>query len=119
MILAAEAEVKTSGVVEDRAERATIVFGAERDAAVPTALFEEKRQMYATKKIVSCDPEVMGGELVFAGTHVELKTLVHYLKAGYSLDDFLSGFPTVGREQAETYLETTLKVAGELARSSR
>lgn len=62
--------------------------------------------MEATK-IVSRDPEVMSGELVFAGTRVEVKTLVDYLKGGHTLDDFLEGFPTVGREQAEAYLETT------------
>jgi hypothetical protein len=53
--------------------------------------------MDATKKVVSRDPEVMGGELVFAGTRVEVKTLIDYLKAGHTLDDFLEGFPTVSR----------------------
>ena len=66
--------------------------------------------MEATK-IVSRDPEVMTGELVFAGTRVEVKTLVDYLKGGHTLDDFLIGFPTVSREQAEAYLETTLESA--------
>ena len=55
----------------------------------------------------------MSGELVFSGTRVEIKTLVDYLKAGHSLDDFLEGFPTVSREQAEAYLEMTLRAAGE------
>ena len=67
--------------------------------------------MDATKKIVSRDPEIMSGELVFAGTRVEVKTLVDYLKGGHTLGDFLEGFPTVSREQAEAYLETTLEVA--------
>ena len=67
--------------------------------------------MDATRKIVSRDPEVMSGELVFAGTRVEVKTLVDYLKGGHTLDDFLDGFPTVSREQAEAYLETTLEAA--------
>ncbi len=67
------------------------------------------------KEIVSRDPEIMNGELVFAGTRVEVKTLIDYLKAGHSLDDFLEGFPTVSREQAEAYLEMTLKDAGEKA----
>ncbi len=49
----------------------------------------------------------MSGELVFAGTRVEVKTLVDYLRVGHTLDDFLEGFPTVFREQAEAYLETT------------
>lgn len=64
-------------------------------------------------EIVSRDPEVMSGELVFAGTRVEVKTLVDYLKAGHSLDDFLEGFPTVSREQAEGYLQMTLEAGSE------
>ena len=67
--------------------------------------------MDAPEKVVSRDPEVMSGELVFAGTRVEVKTLVDYLKGGHTLDDFLEGFPTVSREQAEAYLETTLEAA--------
>lgn len=67
------------------------------------------------KKIVSRDPEVMSGELVFVGTRVEVKTLIDYLKAGHSLNDFLEGFPTVSREQAEAYLEMTLRDAREKA----
>lgn len=62
-----------------------------------------------TNKIVSRDPGVMSGELVFAGTRVEVKTLVDYLKGGHTLGDFLEGFPTVSREQAEAYLESTLE----------
>ena len=42
-----------------------------------------------------------------------MKTLIDYLKFDHSLDDFLEGFPTVSREQAEAYLEMTLKAAGE------
>jgi uncharacterized protein (DUF433 family) len=66
-------------------------------------------------KIVSRDQNIMSGELVFAGTRVEVKTLIDYLKAGHSLDDFLDGFPTVSREQAEAYLEMTLEAVGEKA----
>lgn len=64
-------------------------------------------------KVVSRDPEIMSGELVFSGSRVEVKTLIDYLKAGHSLDDFLEGFPTVSRQQAEAYLEMTLEAAGE------
>ncbi|MDP9478251.1 MAG: DUF433 domain-containing protein [Actinomycetota bacterium] len=46
----------------------------------------------------------MSGELVFAGTRVEVKTLVDYLRAGHALDEFPEGFPSVAREQAEGYL---------------
>ncbi len=66
------------------------------------------------KKFVSRDPEVMSGELVFAGTRVEVKTLVDYLKADHPLDEFLDDFPTVSREQAEGYLQVTLEAADTL-----
>ena len=41
-----------------------------------------------TEKVVSRDPEVVSGELVFAGTRVPAKNLVDYLKAGDTLDVF-------------------------------
>lgn len=63
------------------------------------------------ERVVSRDPDVLGGELVFAGTRVPVQTLIDYLKAGETLDRFLDGFPTVDREQAEAYLEMTLKDA--------
>ena len=50
--------------------------------------------------VVSGDPDVMHGELVFTGTRVRLKTLVDYKKAGHTLDVFLDGLPTVHREAA-------------------
>jgi len=47
----------------------------------------------------------MGGTPVFAGTRVPVQTLLDYLKAGESIDDFLDGFPTVTREQVIALLE--------------
>ena len=64
-----------------------------------------------TDGIVSRDPEVMNGELVFAGTRVPVEILVQHLAAGDSLDKFLDDFPTVSREQAVAYLRMTLEVA--------
>ena len=55
--------------------------------------------MLGDSSIVSMSSEVMGGALVFAGTRVPVETLLDYLKAGESVDDFLAGFPTVSREQ--------------------
>ena len=63
-------------------------------------------------QIVSRDPEVVSGALVFAGTRVPVQTLIDYLKSGETLDRFLDGFPSVNREQAEAYLELTLTEAG-------
>ncbi len=51
------------------------------------------------RKIVSTDPEVMGGTPCFAGTRVPVQTLIDYLEVGDSMDDLLEGFPTVKREQ--------------------
>ena len=59
-------------------------------------------------QIMSCDEEVMGGTSVFAGTRVPVESLIAHLKAGDRLDDFLEGFPTVSREQAEAFLELAL-----------
>ena len=47
----------------------------------------------------------MGGTPVFAGARVPVQTLLDYLKAGESIDDFLDGFPTVAREQVIAFLE--------------
>ena len=57
------------------------------------------------KKVVSCDPKVMGGTPVFSGTRVPVQTLLDYLEGGESIDDFLEGFPTVSREQVVAFLE--------------
>jgi uncharacterized protein (DUF433 family) len=59
--------------------------------------------------IISASPDVMGGTPVFAGTRVPVKTLLDYLKAGESIDDFLDGFPTVTREQVIAFLEEARK----------
>ncbi|MFQ5571398.1 MAG: DUF433 domain-containing protein [Rhodothermales bacterium] len=63
------------------------------------------------EKIISRDPNVVSGALVFSGTRVPVQILIDYLKAGETLDRFLKGFPTVQREQAEAYLEMTLEEA--------
>jgi uncharacterized protein (DUF433 family) len=59
----------------------------------------------ASAPIWSRDPEVMGGELVFTGTRVPVRSLFDHLEAGDSLDDFLEGFPSVTRQQAVAALE--------------
>jgi uncharacterized protein (DUF433 family) len=56
--------------------------------------------MQDIRTIVHSDPEIMGGEPVFVGTRVPVQTLMDYLEAGDSLDDFLDQFPSVKKEQA-------------------
>ena len=55
--------------------------------------------------IISRDPQIMGGAPVFAGTRVPVQTLLDYLEAGDSINDFLEGFPSVTRTQVIEFLE--------------
>ena len=59
--------------------------------------------------VIACDNEVMSGTPVFAGTRVPVASLIAHLQAGDRLDDFLEGFPTVSRAQAETFLDLALQ----------
>lgn len=61
--------------------------------------------------VVSRNPRVMNGALVFKGTRVPVEILIEHLAAGDSLDDFLDGFPGVSREQAIAYLEMAAETA--------
>lgn len=50
-------------------------------------------------KVVSQNRDVLGGEPVFVGTRVPVKSLFEHLEAGDSIEQFLEGFPSVKREQ--------------------
>jgi len=56
-------------------------------------------------RLITSDPDTLGGIPVFVGTRVPVKTLIDYLEAGDRLDDFLDDFPTVSREHAIAVLE--------------
>ena len=56
-------------------------------------------------QVITSDPEVQGGTVVFAGTRVPHKNLIDYLEAGDSLEEFLEDFPSVSREQAVAALD--------------
>ncbi len=45
--------------------------------------------------VITASKEIMGGAPVFAKTRVPIQTLIDYLKASKTIDDFLEGFPTV------------------------
>jgi uncharacterized protein (DUF433 family) len=57
------------------------------------------------EKLISSDPEIMGGTPCFTGMRVSMQTLMDYLEAGDSIDEFLDGFPTVKRGQVIALLE--------------
>ena len=67
------------------------------------------------ESVVSRNPKVMNGALVFEGTWVPVEILIQHLAADDSLDDFLDNFPTVTREQAVAYLEMTPEAVDALA----
>ena len=55
--------------------------------------------------IVISSPDILSGTPVFAGTRVPVQALIDYLEGGETIDDFLTGFPTVRREQVVAFLE--------------
>jgi uncharacterized protein (DUF433 family) len=57
------------------------------------------------QSVVSRNVEVMGGTPVFRGTRVPVQTLLDYLEAGESIDEFLEGFPAISRAQVIAFLE--------------
>ena len=56
--------------------------------------------------LITIDPDILGGQPVFAGTRVPIETLFDHLEAGVSLDEFLNDFPTVSKAQAIALLES-------------
>lgn len=56
---------------------------------------------------MTCDPDRLGGTPCFTGTGVPVKTLFDHLAAGDRLDDFLTDFPDVSRDQAIAVLNAS------------
>jgi len=59
--------------------------------------------------VVKSDKEILGGTPCFAGTRVPVKSLFDYIEGGYTIDYFLSQFPSVKREQVLALLESALR----------
>ena len=62
-------------------------------------------RMLKAVDVLSSDPEIVHGAVVFKGTRVPVDALFENLAGGASLEQFLDDFPTVEREQVETVLE--------------
>ena len=56
-------------------------------------------------ELITCDPEIVSGTPVFAGTRVPIKNLFDYLEGGHDLAEFFEDFPSVSEEQARRVLE--------------
>jgi uncharacterized protein (DUF433 family) len=61
--------------------------------------------MTSLASVIHSDPQILSGVPVFVGTRVPVQTLLDYLAAGDSLEEFLTHFPSVSREQAVKALE--------------
>lgn len=57
------------------------------------------------ESVIVRDPEILGGTPCFRGTRVPVDSLIDYLEAGDSLNEFLENFPSVSREAAIAALE--------------
>jgi uncharacterized protein (DUF433 family) len=69
----------------------------------------------AMSSVVQISQDILGGTPVFAGTRVPIQTLVDYLKAGDSIEEFLEGFPTVSRAQVISFLQEAGEHASKMA----
>jgi uncharacterized protein (DUF433 family) len=65
------------------------------------------RLLAQESSVISANPGVVSGAPVFKGSRVLVQTLIEYLEAGDSIDDFLEGFPSVRRDQVIAFLEET------------
>jgi uncharacterized protein (DUF433 family) len=55
-------------------------------------------------KFITKNPEIMGGEPVFTGTRVPVRSMFEHLQSGCTLSQFLRWFPTVPPESAKHVL---------------
>ena len=58
-----------------------------------------------TNPVITTDPDILSGALVFAGTRVPVRILFEHLEAGDRIEDFLDSFPTVSKTQAIRTIE--------------
>ena len=69
-----------------------------------------------TAKVVSRNPAIHSGDLVFTGTRVPVENLIGYLKHGDSVETFLEDFPSVERWQVEAFLDLSAEGVSRIER---
>lgn len=57
-----------------------------------------------TSDFIASNPEILSGKPVFKGTRVLVSNLFEYIESGYTVNNFLEGFPTVKRAQVKQVL---------------
>ena len=61
---------------------------------------------------ITRDPEIHSGAPVFTRTRIAVKVLFDYLEDGQTVDDFVSHYPSISREQAIAALEEVEEMLG-------
>lgn len=57
------------------------------------------------ESVVSANKNILGGTPCFTGTRVPVASLFDHLEGGYTIDYFLSQFPSVKRDQVIALLK--------------
>lgn len=57
------------------------------------------------KTVIQVDSLILGGTPVFQGTRVPIQNLFDYIEEDETIDEFLTDFPTVTKEQVIQLLE--------------
>ena len=55
--------------------------------------------------VLSSDPEIVSGAVVFKGTRVPVSAFFENIEGGMSIDEFIDNFPTVEWSQVEALLQ--------------
>lgn len=61
-------------------------------------------------KYLNSDTKVMGGELVVKGTRTPITVLLHYLKAGYSVEEIQDLYPWIPMETLKGAFDEAIDV---------
>jgi uncharacterized protein (DUF433 family) len=56
--------------------------------------------------VVETPPDILDATPVFRGTRVPVQALIDHIQGGDTLNDFLTDFPTVTRQQVIAFLES-------------
>jgi len=64
-------------------------------------------------RIVSANPDVMHGHLVFPGTRIPLYVVVEEIADGTTLDEIVEGYPSLNKEQISRAMDFVVSLVRE------
>jgi uncharacterized protein (DUF433 family) len=59
---------------------------------------------------IICDPEILRGKPILAGTRISVELILEKLASGYSIEDLLESYPQITREGIQAALQFSLEV---------